>query len=187
METLNLVVATLIRAMQAEVHPHTVLVPRDDFHVIESSPSIILQGPTLVENRCRRTQATFTCKDLDALTYTRHPYPRLYHLDFDVIITAAKEAQLISLQERVTQFILNHPVLAIEDRGSLCLTELTPVGGLQRVNLSNLKQGAGRLRIEDCPIFGNAQEEGCLISERVFEFRGDLLENLDLTNAQEEP
>ena len=186
METLRDIVEALIRLFQREVHERAVLVPLDDVHEIKSPPSLILQGPALAENRCRRVQAFEVCKDLDRLTYERWPAPRLYHLDFDIVATTANDAQLLDLQAKITRFYLDHPVLAIEDRGALNLTELVPMESLRRVNLSNLKQSAGRLRIEDCPIYGNAVEEGRLIVDRHFEFRGGLVEDRRFTSQPEE-
>ncbi len=186
METLRLVVEALIRLVQSEVHPHALLVPPDEMHVIKTPPSIILQGPALTENRQRRSQASQVCKDVEAMTYQRRLVPRMYHLDFEVVLTTANEAQLIDLQERTCQLVLNHPVIAIEDRGGLNLTELVPVGGLRRVNLSNLKQAAGRLRIEDCPISGPVIEEGRLIVDRIFEFHGGLTETHTFTPDTQE-
>ncbi len=43
-------------------------------------------------------------------------------------------------------------LVAAEDRGSLNLTEIVPLGGLRRVNLPNLRQSSGRCRIENCPV-----------------------------------
>ncbi len=37
-----------------------------------------------------------------------------------------------------------------------------PLGGLKRVNLSNLRQASGRCRIEDCPIYDGRVSTGKL-------------------------
>ena len=64
-----------------------------------------------------------------------------------------REAELLEFQESVSRFLQLHPVIAIADQGSLNLTELVPLGGLTRVNLSNLRQSSGRIRIESCPVY----------------------------------
>lgn len=62
----------------------------------------------------------------------------------------------MSLTGRVACLYQQHPVLPVDDIGTLPLTELTPLGGFRRVNLSNLRQSSGRLRIEDCPVGDDA-------------------------------
>jgi hypothetical protein len=62
-------------------------------------------------------------------------------------------------------------VLPVGELGALNLTLLAPLGGLRRVNLSNLRQASGRCRIEDCPVYDDVVTEGKLIHTRVFEFR----------------
>ncbi len=51
-------------------------------------------------------------------------------------------------------YVLNQriPLLSVPYVGELPLTEVTPLGGGRRVNLSNLRQASGHLRIEDCPV-----------------------------------
>ena len=147
------------------------LVAADDAFEVPKVPSLILQGPTLVENGDRRTQARMVEKDVPNLSYEECRYPRLYHLDFDVIVTAAHEGELLDLQEKVARFYQRYPVLTVEDRGTINLTELTPLGGLRRVNLSDLRQSSGRCRIEDCPVYDGVVETGPLVKDRRFEFR----------------
>ena len=147
METVRTVVESFIRLVKAEIDPEAVLVAADDVFEVPKVPSLILQGPTLMENGDRRTQARMVKKDVPNLSYEECRYPRLYHLDFDVIVTAAHEGELLDLQEKVARFYQVHPVLSVEDRGSLNLTELVPLGGLCRVNLSNLRQSSGRVMV----------------------------------------
>ena len=78
---------------------------------------------------------------------------------------------MLDLQEKVARFYQRHPVLTVEDRGTINLTELTPLGGLRRVNLSDLRQSSGRCRIEDCPVYDGVVETGPLVKDRRFEFR----------------
>jgi hypothetical protein len=86
----------------------------------------------------------------------------LYHLDFDIVVTTGKEAELLDLTEKVARFYQLHPALAVGDHGVLNLTELVPLGGLKRVNLSNMRQASGRCRIEDCPIYDGIVSAGKL-------------------------
>ena len=115
-------------------------------------------------------------RSIPDLTYTKTRAPRLYHLDFDVVVTAAKEAELLDLTEKVARFYQLFPLLFLAGRGSLNVTELVPLGGLARVNLSNLRQASGRLRLEDCPIYDGHVEAGKLIRDRIFEVRGTVEE-----------
>jgi len=171
LETVRIVVESFIRLVKTEIDPDAVLVAADDAFEVPKVPSLILQGPTLVENGDRRTQARMVEKDVPNLSYEECRYPRLYHLDFDVIVTAAHEGELLDLQEKVARFYQRHPVLTVEDRGTINLTELTPLGGLRRVNLSDLRQSSGRCRIEDCPVYDGVVETGPLVKDRRFEFR----------------
>lgn len=172
MDTLRTAVETLIRLVKAGVHEDAVLVAPDDVFEVKRVPSVLLQGPTLVENGARRTMARTVEKDVASLTYTATPAPRLYHLDFDLVVTTAHEGDLLDLQERVARFYQQQRVITIADRGTLNVTELVSLGGLRRVNLSNLRQGSGRLRVEDCPVFDGRVESGPLIKNRRFEYRG---------------
>ena len=175
--TVRPVVETLIRLVKVEIDPEAVLVAADDVFEVPRVPSLILQGPTLVENGDRRTQARMVEKDVPNLRYEACRHPRLYYLDFDVIVTAAHEGQLLDLQEKVARFYQVHPDLSVADRGALALTELVPLGGLRRVNLSDLRQSSGRCRIEDCPVYDGRVETGPLVKDRAFEFRDGVRED----------
>ena len=70
-----------------------------------------------------------------------------------------------------------HRVVSVPERGALPLTELVPLGGLRRVNLSDLRQSSGRCRIEDCPVYDGQVESGPLIKDRAFEFRDGVRED----------
>ena len=94
---------TLIRLVKVEIDPEAVLVAADDVFEVPRVPNLILQGPTLVENGDRRTQARMVEKDVPNLRYEACRHPRLYHLDFDVIVTAAQEGQLLDLEEKVAR------------------------------------------------------------------------------------
>ena len=177
MDTLRLAVEALIRLAQDVILAGAVLVPPDDLFEVTATPSLMIQGPTIGENRNRRSEAHRVARDLASLTYRRCKTPRFYHLDFELVLTAADTATLLDFQEKVARFFQQHPSIHIEDRGSLNLTELTPMGGLKRVNLSDLRQSAGRCRIEDCPVFDGMIQSGPLIRDRRFEFRGDVHEN----------
>lgn len=177
MQTVRPVVETLIRLVKAEIDPEAVLVAADDVFEVPKVPSLILQGPTLIEDGERRTQARMVEKDIPNLRYEATRHPRLYHLDFDVIVTAAHEGELLDLQEQVARFYQVHPALQVADRGALNLTEVVPLGGLRRVNLSDLRQSSGRCRIEDCPVHDGLVETGALIRDRRFEFRDGVRED----------
>ena len=165
MELMREVVETFIRLWKSEVSPNAVLVSADDMFEIVKSPSLILQGPTVAEDAGRRTMVKTVAKYPDDLIYEERNYPRLYHLDFDIIVTTAAEGELLDLMERIARFYQNHPVLTLDDHGSLNLTELVPLGGLRRVNLSNLRQASGRCRIEDCPIYDGRVTTGPLVAQ----------------------
>ncbi len=153
MDVLREVVESLIRLAKSEIHPGAVLVCADDIFEVTNVPSVVFQGPTLSEDGDRRTPAMLTKRNEADLTFEQCRHPRLYHLDFDVIVTTGKEAELLDLAEKVARFYQLHPTLAVGEHGSLSITELVPLGGLKRVNLSNLRQSSGRCRIEDCPIY----------------------------------
>jgi len=156
------VVEAFVRLVKSEIHPGAVLVCADDIFEVTDVPSVVLQGPTLSEDGDRRTPAMLARRNETDLTFEQCRHPRLYHLDFDVVVTTGKEAELLDLTEKVARFSLLHPVIAVGDHGVLSITELTPLGGLKRVNLSNLRQASGRCRIEDCPIYDGRVSAGKL-------------------------
>lgn len=156
------VVESFIRLVKSEIHPGAVLVSSDDVFEVSKTPSIVLQGPILTEDTSRRTLAMQVKKNNDDLTFEECRHPRLYHLDFDVIVTTAKEIDLLDLTEKVAKFYQLHPTFAAGEYGSLNITELLPLGGLKRVNLSNLRQASGRIRIEDCPVYDGRTSSGRL-------------------------
>lgn len=80
----------------------------------------------------------------------------------------------------LSRFIQLNTVIPIADKGELNLTELVPLGGLTRVNLSNLRQSSGRLRIESCPVYDGEIRNGRLIRDRTFQFHGDVTEEQTL-------
>lgn len=154
------VVESFIRLVKVEIHPNAVLVSSDDIFGVTKTPSVVLQGPTITENSDRRTLAKLVTRHSDEPTYDERNHPRLYHLDFDVIATTATEGELLDLMDKVARFYQVHPVLST----GLSLTELVPLGGLRRVNLSNLRQASGRCRIEDCPVYDGVVRSGRLVT-----------------------
>ena len=179
------VVETFVRLVKAEITANAVLVPPDDVVEIPRVPSLLLHGPMLVENKPRRTMAKEIAKNADALTYEERPYPRFYHLDFDITATTAKETELVDLVAKIVTFFAFHREIEIPPDGEkLSLTELTPMGGLARVNLTNLKQSSGKYRIEDCPVYAETVETGGLIVTRIFDYQGSTFEE---TRTHEPP
>lgn len=162
MDILREVIESFIRLAKSEIHPGAVLVCSDDVFEVTDVPSVVLQGPTLSEDGDRRTPAMLTRRSQTDLTFEQCRHPRLYHLDFDVIVTTGKESELLDLTEKIARFYQLHPTLVVGDHGSLSITELVPLGGLKRVNLSNLRQSSGKCRIEDCPVY-----DGRLIAGRL--------------------
>ena len=165
MEILREVVESFVRLVKSEIYPGAVLVASDDVFEVTDTPSVILQGPAMTEDGDRRTQAMLTRRNEPDMTYEQCRHPRLYHLDFDVVVTTGKQADLLDLTERVARFYQLHPLLAVDGHGSLNITELVPLGGLKRVNLSNLRQASGRCRIEDCPVYDGRVVAGKLVRD----------------------
>ncbi len=159
------VTEALIRLFQAKVHEHTLLIVPDDVFEVKKTPSILLQGPMLSEDRHRRVVGTTFKNNLADMTAEESSHPRLYHLDFDLIVTTAHESELLNFQERIAAFFISTPVVEIAESGALNLTEISPLGSLSRVNLSNLKQSSGKIRIEDCPVFAGELTTGKLVSK----------------------
>ena len=180
-------VETLIRKLQADVTPHTVLVPLNDYYEVKHVPALLVIGPKMDENRAKRVSEKIVEIDRDALTYTGRNWPRFYHLDFDFVLTAGNGMELLELQESLIAFFLDNiavsvPIAAgwglgpfgVDPWGSedvplkFYLREMVPIGGLERPNLSNLRQASGRYRIEDVPVFDHVLEEGKLVLYRDF-------------------
>lgn len=176
MSTIRTATETLIRLAKQAIHPNTVLVFTDDLFEVQRTPSVILQGPKLTEDAFRRSQSRLFEKNVADLSFEECRFPRLYHLDFDLVVTVDREAELLEFQESVSRFFQIHPVITVADQGELNLTELVPLGGLARVNLSNLRQSSGRIRIESCPVYDGDIRDGRLIRDRTFQFHGDVTE-----------
>jgi hypothetical protein len=165
------VVESFLRLLRAEVHPNVLLAPPDDVFEVTKVPSLVVQGPVVAEDEGRRCPARLLVRQEESAGYVDRAHPRLYHLDFDLIATAGDGAGLLESQEKAARFFQAHTVLPVGELGALNLTLLAPLGGLRRVNLSNLRQASGRCRIEDCPVYDDVVTEGKLIHTRVFEFR----------------
>lgn len=162
MELIREVVETFVRLVKSEVDSGAALVSTDDMFEVTNVPSVVLQGPTFIEDGDRRTLAMLTKRNEADMTFEQCRHPRLYHLDFDVIVTTGKESELLNLTEKIARFYQLHPTLAVGEHGALNITELEPLGGLRRVNLSNLRQASGKCRIEDCPIYDGRVVSGKL-------------------------
>jgi len=156
------VVETFIRLVKVDLDPGALLVAADDMFEVTKTTSIVLQGPLISEDASRRTLAKQVKKNQSDLTFEERKSPRLYHLDFDVIVTTGRESDLLDITEKLARFYQLHPILAVHGRGALGITELVPLGGLKRVNLSNLRQASGRCRIEDCPVYDGLVVNGKL-------------------------
>lgn len=180
MNAIQTATETLIRIARQAIHPDTVLVFTDDLFEVQRTPSVILQGPKLTEDRFRRNQTRLFEKDVADLSFEECRFPRLYHLDFDLVVTVDREAELLQFHEAVSRFLQLNPVILIADQGELNLTEMVPLGGLARVNLSNLRQSSGRLRIESCPVYDGEIRNGRLIRDRTFQFHGGVNEEQTL-------
>ena len=152
METMRQTTEALIRLLKTEIDPDAVLVAADDVFEAVQVPALLIQGPTLVEDARRRTPASWTLPDLEAMTCVIGQHPRLYHLDFDLVVSSGTEGTLLDLTGKIARLYQRIPLLVVPELGTLPLTELTPLGGMRRVNLSNLRQASGRCRIEDCPV-----------------------------------
>jgi hypothetical protein len=180
LSTIQTATEALIRLAKQTIHPDTVLVFTDDLFEVQCTPSVVLQGPKLTEDRLRRSQTRLFEKNTADLSFEECRFPRLYHLDFDLVVTVDREAELLDFQESVSRFLQLNPVISVADQGELNLTELVPLGGQARVNLSNLRQSAGRLRIESCPVYDGEIRNGRLIRDRTFQFHGDVNEEQTL-------
>ncbi len=172
MYSLREVIDAFIRKLQAEITPQAVLINKNDLFETTDIPSLVIQGPEVIENKERRSQAKEILKDTDTLAYEERNYPRFYHFDFDFILTTGTEPELLDLQEKIIKFFLNNLELAVNEDDKVVLVELTPMGGLFRPNLSNLRQSAGKYRIEDVLVYDDNLVQGKLIVDRTFEYYG---------------
>ena len=179
------VVESLIRLFQNELFSGTVLVAKDEPFEIKKVPSITIHGPTLQENSLRRSFSNFFHRHIQELTFEKGRYPRLYHLDFELVTTTQSERTLIEYLDQASRFFARFPEINLGERGSLPLTVLAPLGSVSRVNLSNLRQANCKFRIEDCPIFDGELETGKLIRDRVFSFEGGATETVTIQPEDE--
>ena len=167
----RLATETLLRLVRTDVHGSADLVDPDTVFEIKKVPSVVLMGPTVTENKLRRTYDRWLEEtDVNGVVLDR-THPRLYHLDFEIVVTTAKGGELLDFMESVASFFDLNQVLTIPERGDLALTLLTPLGGLKRVNLSNLRQASGQCRIEDVPVFSGEAVESKVILTRILEYR----------------
>lgn len=187
---LRSVVETFIRLVREKVHPGTVSVFPDDVFEVPKAPSVILVGPSMVENEYRRVPGDETVFNTTTQQYESTMRPRFFHLDFEIVITAADGGALLDLQEKAVRFFSENTEMALaDDQGYLNLTLLQPLGSGagRRVNLSNLRQVTGRCRIEDCPIYSQADPviDGPPISTVITEYREDVAENITETFTED--
>jgi len=101
-------IEALIRKLQSDVTPNTVLVPLNDYYNIKQVPSLLVIGPKLEENRAKRVSEKIVEIDRDSLSYTQRNWPRFYHLDFDFMLTASNGMDLLDLQEKLIVFFLDN-------------------------------------------------------------------------------
>ncbi len=160
-------IEALIKKLQAGVTPNTVLVPVNDYYEIKHTPSLLVIGPKLEENRSKRNSEKRVEVDRDNLSYTERNWPRYYHLDFDFVLTADTGAALLDLQEKGITFFLDNREIATAEC-AFKLREMIPIGGLERPNLSNLRQASGRYRIEDVEVFDHDVFDGKIVLYRNF-------------------
>ena len=113
MSTIQTVTETLIRLAKQVIHPDTVLVFPDDLFEVQRTPSVILQGPKLTEDRFRRSQSRLFETNVAELSFEECRFPRLYHLDFDLVVTVDREAELLGFHESVSRFLQLYPFIAI--------------------------------------------------------------------------
>ncbi len=157
---------SLITSLQSAVTPRTILVPQNDYYEIKDVPSLIVIGPKVEENKDKRISEKLLSIDIDALSYSERLWPRYYHLDFELLLTASTGAELLALQELVSVFFIDTKYVTVGD-SIFNIIETTPVGGLDRPNLSNLRQSSGKCRIDDVEVFGTAVETGKLAVDRI--------------------
>ena len=93
MSTIQTATETLILLAKQAIHPDTVLVFADDLFEVQSTPSVVLQGPKLTEDRFRRSHTLLFEKDTDDLSFEECRFPRLYHLDFDLVLTGGSRGR----------------------------------------------------------------------------------------------
>ena len=169
------VIESFIRKIQADITPQAVLINKNDLFETTKIPSLVIQGPTITENKRRRTTNAIKEYKIDetAKTYEERNYPRFYHFDFDFILTTGNETDLLDLQGKIIQLFILNPSLAINAEDNINLMEITPMGGLARPNLSNLRQAAGKYRMEDVLVYAGDMTQGRLIIDRIFQYKKD--------------
>ena len=166
------VIENFIRKLKSDITTDTVLISKNDLFETTRIPSLIIQGPTITENKSRHTTNAVKEYRIDegTKTYEERNYPRFYHFDFDFILTTGNESELLDLQEKIIQFFMLNSSLAVNAEDDVNLLELTPIGGLSRPNLTNLRQASGKYRIEDVLVYAGDMGEGKLITDRIFEY-----------------
>jgi len=172
MYTIREAIESFVRKLQSDITPNVELINRSDLHETIKIPGIIVQGPEIQENLTRYTPPGVTKEfiiDEPNLTFEARKYPHFFHLDFDLICTCNTSAELIDLQEKIIKFFTFNSMLAVNVDDNIHLHEIIPVGGLNRPNLSNLRQATGRYRLEDIIVYSGDLENGKLIKDRIFE------------------
>lgn len=158
----------LVAKLRADVLPQVVIVGKDDFHEVKQVPSLLLVGPTLVLDKPKRFLLSDVVVDEPTLTYTETHEPWYYHLDFDLVLNTGTGTELLSLVADLTAFFRANVALDVSADARFLLTEMIPLGGLMRPNLSNLRQASGRCRIETVPVYDSYQVTGPLVVDREF-------------------
>ena len=158
----------LVAKLRADVLPQVVIVGKGDLHEVKQTPSLLLVGPTLVLDKPKRFLLSDVVVDEPTLTYSETHEPWYYHLDFDLVLNTGAGTELLSLVQAVTGFFRANVALDVAPDARFLLTEMIPLGGLVRPNLSNLRQASGRYRIETVPVYDGYQATGPVVVDREF-------------------
>lgn len=118
------VLRTLIRGLRREVIDYIAFATQVDFDgstgdgldVVELAqiPALAIFGPSISENKFRRTSERESTQDLGLLTYTKKRRPRISDLSFDVTISARGMMELLHLMQELTVFFERNPYLEVD-------------------------------------------------------------------------
>lgn len=151
--TLSAAVSALITEAASHICEHSVLAPADDEYEITNPPVLIFVGPTVKKSGLEHGIGEEEFYDEDEAAFTISATPVLYDLHFEVIAAAESGEDLLDVQQAAMSFLAEHDSIAIDEFGSLPLDEVTPIGGGQRVNLSNIRQATGEWVLRGFPVY----------------------------------
>lgn len=146
--------AFVLWVREAEANSHLSL--GNSLPEITDFPCIVIEGPTVQENRLWDTNHHFRLtKNMDDYSYEKRRGAKYFDLGFQLVISAKDEMDILKIEQKITQFIASRGELVFgnADESYACL--ISRPKGLERPEdkrLSGSHEGIATIRVEMVPV-----------------------------------